>query len=135
MNGIGLNRPSRDASCPSSRWRSLRNDGQPEAPSGEERPGCDERRDCSPWRQSFPAACEHETDPLRMRLDLHEELAILHEYGGPGRETSRVGWPDSTNASWRMPSNFGSNCHALSSNGSAADCGSIGSHWGSESDK
>jgi hypothetical protein len=69
----------------------------PEVAAGEESPGATAARpgrgewpDLSPWRQSFPAACEHETDPLRMRLDLHEELAILHEYGGPGRETSRV---------------------------------------------
>lgn len=44
----------------------------------------------APWRQSFPAGCAPEDDPLRLRLDLHDEIAILHDYGAEGLVTSRV---------------------------------------------
>lgn len=50
-------------------------DATPTAPHG----------DYAPWRQTFPDGCGHEVeiDPLRLRLDIHDELILRHVYG-PG---------------------------------------------------
>lgn len=50
--------------------------------------------DYSPWRQTFPAACEDELDddPLRLRLDIHDELILRHVYGPGGTvRTDQIG--------------------------------------------
>jgi hypothetical protein len=46
--------------------------------------------DYSPWRQSFPDSCEGELDldPLRLRLDIHDELILRHVYGPGGLVTT-----------------------------------------------
>jgi len=40
----------------------------------------------SPWQQTFPEACagELDVDPLRLRLDIHDELIMRHVYGPGG---------------------------------------------------
>lgn len=46
--------------------------------------------DYSPWRQTFPAGCadELDVDPLRLRLDIHDELILRHVYGPGGTVTT-----------------------------------------------
>src|SRR5437667_9345553 len=36
----------------------------------------------SPYRQALPPDAELEEDPLRLRLDFHEESVVLHDYAG-----------------------------------------------------
>ena len=48
----------------------------------------------SPWRQSFPPGDGHELDRLLLRLELFEELALLHRFPAEGRVDTVVVHPD-----------------------------------------
>jgi hypothetical protein len=48
----------------------------------------------SPWRQSFPPGDGHELDRLLLRLELYEELALLHRFDADGRVATIVAHPD-----------------------------------------
>jgi len=65
------------------------NDGQATAAHPDTAPTAP-RGDYSPWRQSFPDGCEEEldVDPLRLRLDIHDELILRHVYGQGGLVTT-----------------------------------------------
>lgn len=44
----------------------------------------------SPYQRAVPPELEVEEDPLRLRLDFHDESVILHDYGGRGVATTRL---------------------------------------------
>ena len=44
----------------------------------------------SPYRWALPPEAELEDDPLRLRLDFHEESVILHDYAGSVTRTKLV---------------------------------------------
>ena len=44
----------------------------------------------SPYQRILPPDVEVEDDPLRLRLDFHEESIVLHEYAGPATRTRLV---------------------------------------------
>lgn len=44
----------------------------------------------SPYRRAVPPELEVEEDPLRLRLDFHEESVLLHDYGAREAVTTRL---------------------------------------------
>lgn len=44
----------------------------------------------SPYRRAVPPELEVEEDPLRVRLDFHDESVILHDYGAKEVATTRL---------------------------------------------
>jgi hypothetical protein len=44
----------------------------------------------SPYRRAVPADLEVEADPLRLRLDFHDESVLLHDYGARGAVATRL---------------------------------------------
>src|SRR5215218_848060 len=44
----------------------------------------------SPYRRVVPADLEVEADPLRLRLDFHDESVLLHDYGARGAVATRL---------------------------------------------
>src|SRR5215210_2765868 len=44
----------------------------------------------SPYRRAVPADLEVEADPLRLRLDFHDESVLLHDYGAGGAVATRL---------------------------------------------
>jgi PRTRC genetic system protein B len=44
----------------------------------------------SPYQRALPPELDVEEDPLRLRLDFHDESVILHDYGDRGAVTTRL---------------------------------------------
>ena len=44
----------------------------------------------SPYQRAVPADLEVEADPLRLRLDFHDESVVLHDYGARGAVATRL---------------------------------------------